>query len=253
MMMMGRSQASNIQALPALLGVLFLGVVVFFAMNFQAPVRAFFAEFLATPTPEYASLSRSELENRLQEAEEKVTRTEYQSVLYGLVVEENKKLREVRGVESISTAIPARVLSRPPRTHYDTLMVAAGSAVGVSAHDYAVWNGILLGEVISTTASSATIELYSTPGSEHDVVLGTPSAVAISRGLGGGSFEIMVPQEVVVVPGDVVRATTDETLLFGVVVSVSGSATDATKTVHVASPVSMNELDFISLLPAGGI
>lgn len=251
---MGRSQASEVKALPALLGFALLCVVVFFAGNFQAPVRAFFAQYLTGPTdPQYASLSRSEIEKRLKEAEDALTRVKYQSVLYELVVEENKNLRQVADVESITTEVLARVLSRPPRTHYDTLIVGAGSASGVAVHDIALWNGVLLGEVIMVTASSATVELYSSPTAEHDVVLGTPSAVAIARGLGGGAFEVMIPQGVNVSAGDTVRASTDETLIIGRVVSVSGSATDATKTVYVAAPVSMSEIDFVSLVPLGDL
>ena len=251
---MGRSQTSEVKALPALLSLALLCVTVFFAGNFQAPIRAFFAEYLTGPTDaRYVSLSRSEIEQRLRVAEDELTRVKYQSVLYEMVVEENKNLREVRDVESISTQVTARVLTRPPRTHYDTLIVGVGSATGITVHDLAVWNGVLLGEVISVTGSSATVELYSTPGSEHDVMLGTPSAVAIARGLGGGAFEVLIPQGVAVSAGDVVRATTDDTLLLGRVVSVSGSATDATKTVHVAVPVSMNEIDFISLVPLGDL
>jgi cell shape-determining protein MreC len=253
-MMMGRSQASEMKALPALLGFACLCVVVFFAGNFQAPIRAFFAEYLTPPADaEYASLSRSEVEQRLKDAEEALERVKYQSVLYGLVVEENKNLRRVEGIESITTSVSARVLSRPPRTHYDTLIVGAGSAQGVAVHDLAMWDGVLLGEVIMVTASSATVELYSSPTSELDVMIGTPSAVAIARGLGGGAFEVMIPQGVEVSQGDTVRASTDETLLLGRVVSVSGSATDATKTVHVAAPVSMSEIDFVSIVPLGDI
>lgn len=251
---MGRSQASEVKALPALLGFALLVATIFFAGNFQAPVRAFFASYLTGPaTPGYESLSRSEIEQRLKIAEDELARVQYQSVLYKLVLEENRNLRQVSTVESITTEVPARVLSRPPRTHYDTLIVGAGSGSGVAVHDIAVWNGILLGEVKLVTASSATVELYSTPGVEHDVIVGTPSAVAIARGLGGGAFEVLIPQGVLVSAGEYVRASTDETLILGRVVSVSGSATDATKTVHVAMPMSLSEIDFISLVPLGDI
>jgi hypothetical protein len=161
-MMMGRSQASEMKALPALLGFACLCVVVFFAGNFQAPIRAFFAEYLTPPADaEYASLSRSEVEQRLKDAEEALERVKYQSVLYGLVVEENKNLRRVEGIESITTSVSARVLSRPPRTHYDTLIVGAGSAQGVAVHDLAMWDGVLLGEaILSALGDKRGIERY---------------------------------------------------------------------------------------------
>lgn len=251
--MMGPSRVSSSGFL-SVLGLAVFVAVVFFAAGFQAPVRGFFADLLASRTHSpYDSLSRVEVEERLRIAEEELTRTKYQALLYARIVEENKNLRAVASLESISTSVTARVLSRPPRTHYDTLLIGAGSASGVTVHDTVVFNGILLGEVISVTASSATVELYSTPKSEHDAIVGNPNAVAIARGLGGGSFEVQVPQGVEVLPNDTVRAVADDTLLLGVVVSVSGSATDATKTVHVAAPVSMNDIDFVSVIPHGDI
>ncbi len=251
--MTGRSQVSSPLFLPALGFTIFV-VVVFVAAGFQSTVRGFFAELLASrDASAYDSLSRNELEERLKHAEDGLTSVKYQAVLYGLLAEENKNLRAVKSLDTITTAVTARVLSRPPRTHYDTLLLGAGSATGISVHDAVLFNGVLLGEIISVTASSATVELFSTPKSEHDVILGNPSAVAIARGLGGGAFEVQVPQGVAVLQNDSVRAATDDTLLLGVVVSVSGSATDATKTVHVASPVSMSEIDFVSIVPQGDI
>lgn len=253
MMMMGRSRTSNSGLLPIASVAVFIAVV-FFATGVQAPIRGFFAELLSSKVySPYESLSRVELEERLKNAEKELEQTKYQSVLYALLAEENKSLRAVATLESITNTVSARVLSRPPRTHYDTLLVGAGSAMGVSVHDTAVFNGVLLGKVISVTTSSATVELFSTPKSERDVILGTPSAVAVARGLGGGSFQVLIPQEVVVGLGEYVRAAADDTLILGVVVAVSGSATEASKTVHVATPVSMSELDFVSIVPHGDI
>ncbi|MBX9765076.1 hypothetical protein K2X83_00340 [Patescibacteria group bacterium] len=246
---MGPSQASSSRFL-AVLGFFIFVAVVFVAAGFRAPLQSFFAELISSRTDSpYASLSRSEVEERLRVAEDELTRIQYQSVLYELLAKENTSLRTPAFVETITTPIAARVLSRPPRTHYDTLILGVGSASGIAVKDLVVFNGVLLGEIISVTASSATAELFSTPASEHDVILGTPTAVVIARGLGGGALEMEVPQGVEINAGDVVRASTDETLIFGVVVSLSGSPTDATKTVHASVPVSMNDLDFVTILP----
>jgi cell shape-determining protein MreC len=249
MTMKGRSQISS-PWISAGIAILAFTAVVFFGGNFQAPVRAFVADLL-TPSvqSEYDALSRNELELELREAHHELDRIRYQSVLYGLLSDENTELRKVQSVERITTIVPARILARPPRTHYDTVLVAAGSASGVSTGDRVVSGNILVGEVIAVTASSATVELLSTPQAEIDVLLGEPVAVAIARGVGGGAFEVAVPQGVTVQVGDPVRPSTDETLLLGVVSGVSGSPTDATKTVYVAAPVPMSQLDFVSVLP----
>jgi hypothetical protein len=80
-------------------------------------------------------------------------------------------------------------------------------------------------------------------------LLGSPQAVAVLTGLGGGSFSVSLPRSVAVDIGDAVRIPHSETLTVGTVVFVRGEATDSTQTVYIASPVALQSLDFVSIIP----
>ena len=249
--MMARSQASKTGSFLFALALGALVLAVLFGTNLRVYVLETVVGLLSRSTlgSPYAHLGRAELEARLTDAETELARTRYQAALYTLLSDENRELRRAASVESFSSAIPARVVARPPRTHYDTLLIDAGSSQGVSENDIVVHEGVLLGKVVSVSGTAAVVELFSSPKATQDAILGSPSAVAVAEGRGGGAFEITIPRDVEVAAGDVVRASYSETLLLGIVAAVSGDPNDATKVVYAASPVSMNELDFVSVIP----
>jgi cell shape-determining protein MreC len=213
-------------------------------------VRAFFVDAISPLTPgRYESLSRNEMIVRLAGAEQELDRIRYQGVLYELLLAENAELkRAVAPASGFASIVPARVIARPPRTHYDTLVLDAGAEAGIRENDVVAVSGIALGRIASVDSRSSLAQLFSSPQLEHDVVLGEPQAVAIATGLGGGAFEVELPQEVQVNPGDAVRIPRSETLVLGIVVEIEGEATDATKTVRFRSPASVYALDYVSVL-----
>jgi hypothetical protein len=70
----------------------------------------------------------------------------------------------------------------------------------------------------------------------------------VSEGLGNGAFEVSVPQNIDVAEGDIVRLQTSETLVLGVVVSVTNVPTDISKIVRYRSPINPSEIDFVRIL-----
>src|SRR3989344_881261 len=214
-------------------------------------LRGMFATLTAqAPDPAYALLSRSALASRLHDAEQELSRIRYQALLYALVAEENKELRGLLRASEIPTGIVARVLARPPRTHYDTLLVDVGSEKGMSVGDLAIFEGIGLGTVVTSDTRTSIISLFSTPGFETDVIVGTPHAVAVAHGLGGGAFEVLLPQGIVVMPGDIVRLPGSESLVVGIVSNVARAPADVLQQVLFHSPVSMSDLDFVRIVPS---
>lgn len=250
-MMMVQSRASNTPWARSALALLLLTAVIFFGTPVRNFVRDFFAGFIIPRIEDgpNAGLTQPELIARLSADEAKLQEMSYQNQLYKLVVDENTKLKSAASLESFAKVIPARVLLRPPQTHYDSLILDRGTDSGVKENDIVAVSGFVLGKIVSVGRSSSTAELFSTGGVTHDVILGTPSAVAVSNGLGGGSFSISLPRSVTVDVGDMVRIPNSETLALGRVVSVKGEATDAAQTVYVASPVALQTLDFVSIIP----
>ena len=242
----GRSELATWVSLGILVGLLVLRGTA------TAPfVRATFENLLASPSgdAELSSLSNDALIARVKADERALQKSSFASALNTLLIEENEKLRgELRYAVS-AEFITARVISRPPRTHYDTLILDKGSDDGAESGDIAEYEGVALGRVVSTSAHASLVELYSNPGREEDVVIGEPAAVTVARGLGGGAFETSVPQNISIEAGNPVRLQNSETLLIGVVISLTASATDISKTVRFSIPFSLSELDYVRIIP----
>ncbi|MDO8523881.1 MAG: rod shape-determining protein MreC [bacterium] len=251
-MMMDRSPDSRERLVKGGFAALVLILVVVFASPIAGYLRDIFVNVSAPheSDAEYASLSRDALIARLKSAENELSIVGYQGVLYSLLSDENMKLREILNAPVTPKGILARVLSRPPRTAYDTLLVDQGASAGIQVSDLAVYQGIALGRVASVGEESALVQLFSSAGTEADAILGTPEAIAVAHGLGGGAFEIFVPQGVSVSVGDSVRTSGTASLILGVVAGVSSKPTDSSQKVSVRSPVSFADLDFIEVIPS---
>lgn len=102
----------------------------------------------------------------------------------------------------------AAVLSRPPASPYDTLLVDAGSEHGVVRGDVVSGGGtVVVGSVTEVFDRTARVTLYSAPGSTHEGLLGGTLPVSV-EGQGGGSMRAQVPagtevavDDLVVLPG----------------------------------------------------
>lgn len=245
---MERSRVSRERAVPLALASA-LALVFVFGTSLAPRARDFFVNVAAPKASDtYASLSRDALSKRLEDAEAELSKVKYQATLYGLLAEENSKLRIVAHAAASSQGIVGRVVARPPRTLYDTLLLDRGRASGVGENDTVIYEGVALGKIISVGETSSTVELFSSPGVLHDAILGEPKAVAVAHGLGGGAFEVSVPRGVGVFSGDPVRAPGSESLVLGIVVAVTVEKTDVSEMVHFASPISLADIDFVQII-----
>ncbi|MEK7063451.1 MAG: rod shape-determining protein MreC [Patescibacteria group bacterium] len=192
---------------------------------------------------ELAAVPRSVLVERLHTAETELARTRYQAILYQTLLEEYQGLRAEVGVRNPDAYMTAQVLARPPRTHFDTLLIAAGEGDGVHIGDTVTIERILVGAVSEVSSRTSVVTLASSPGAVMDVEV--QSAIVVLQGLGGGAFELEIPRSVELRVGD--QATDARGLLVAVVRSVSYAPTDIAQTVELASPISFAELREVSL------
>lgn len=228
----------------ALFVVAVLGALV---LLFIGPwVRDVVSSLYAVLPTEYQLLSRSVLMSRLTAAETELARTRYQSLLYGDALEEIARLERVLSLRSIGSYGGARVLSAPPRTQYDTLLIAAGAGDGVLVGDRASVEGFVVGVVTRVSQSSALVELYSSPGAMHDARIGNTEGVVEALGIGGGALEATVPGEIKVERGDIVRDARSNDP-FGVVLSVTRREIDTEQYLSIALPVVPTSVQVVTL------
>lgn len=200
----------------------------------------------AADVTQYALVPRAVLISRLEAAETELARTRYQGVLYESVAEKARHLETELGLRPVMSYSAARVVGQPPRTQYDTLLIDKGSDEGVVLGDVASVEGIAVGTVTSVSPSSAVVELYSSPGAEHDAELGDQKAIVVVVGRGGGALDSLVPGALDIRVGDAVRDVRTG-YIFGTVVSVVHREIDTEQLLHLALPVDLTRLRVVSL------
>ncbi len=165
-----------------------------------------------------------------------------------LLAAENAQLRAELGRPAENRQIIlAGVLEGPPGTPYDTLMLDAGSALGVTPGARVFAGGLAIGEVDTVYTAVSRITLYSAPGRSYQaLVAGAKGPVpALVEGQGAGSMQARVPAGSVVAVGDGVvfpGAAGSLAAKVSAVVTVPG---ESFKTLYLRLPVNLFDLRYV--------
>lgn len=185
-----------------------------------------------------------------------IDRTALEAYSYDLVRQENDVLKEKLGRKPEEEFLLARVLATPGQSPFDTLVIDAGSAEGISLGMHIFTDGdFVIGEVTSIFHHSAVVTLYSAPGIELPVTLATDSTPATLYGRGGGNFLIILPRGVHVAVGDLVNIPALAPNYAGVVDGVDRPEGESLQYIHLKLPMNIYQLKWIyaaSPLPAEG-
>jgi cell shape-determining protein MreC len=235
---------------PTTWGWVALAVAILLVFLFAAQIRDTFGWLLVKgDNASYAVLPRSVLEQRLRTAESEVSQTRYQAVLYQSLMDQYVTLRSETSTRPPKAFLTARVIARPPKTHYDTLSIEAGIADGVQVGDMVSVQNILLGTVTSLSQHTATVILISSPGTVRDGIIGKPQAIIEVKGQGGAAMGASVSSSVSVQVGD---AVTDQTtgMLIAIVGAMTHESTDTANVLSLYLPVSLSSLVDVSITHA---
>jgi rod shape-determining protein MreC len=168
---------------------------------------------------------------------------------YTLTREENKELKALLGRNEKESRILAALLVSPPRTPYDSFVLDAGTEDGVSVGDEVLFGATVLGRVVAVSRSTATAQLFSTPGIATPVVIwrGGLALPAEAVGEGNGAFRLTVPRGAGVAVGDTVVMPGINPAQFGEVAAVETSETDSFATAFARNPVNVSLLRFLEI------
>jgi cell shape-determining protein MreC len=152
---------------------------------------------------------------------------------------ENRRLRELLGRTDGNTATAASVLSRPAWSPYDTLIIDAGSDEGITKHALVLVDGeVAIGFVAEVYDTTSSVVLFSAPGQETPVIIGTGSTTpALARGYGGGNFTVELPRDANIALYDPVVLPTLTPRVFAIVESIERDPTDSFQIVRFRAPV----------------
>lgn len=166
-----------------------------------------------------------------------------------VLAEENRILKETFGRSDTEKGIIASVLTTPPRSLYDTIVLDAGSFEGVRENAQVFVGSVALGKITRVTLHTSVAELYSTAGHITPMfILHNGISVPIeAEGRGGGEFSVVLPKETEVAVGDSVTLPGIKPMLFGKVDAIDSTITSSFQTIYIASPVHIQALRFVEI------
>lgn len=165
-----------------------------------------------------------------------------------LLAEKVARLEEALGRAHSDDRVVANVLIDAGHSPYDTLVIDAGEEEGINKGNMVVYSGSgVVGEVIETTPYSAKIKLYSSPGEEHRVTVGSHYIPVLAIGRGMGNFEAKVPQDSSVSVGDNV-VTVKGNLILGTVSLVEEKPAEPVKRIFFRVPFNITEIQSVEVI-----
>ncbi len=167
---------------------------------------------------------------------------------YDELVRENKELKSVMGRASDKQFILAVVISKPPVSVYDTLLIDGGKKVGIQVGQTVYVNGDFpIGTINQVFATTAVVELYSSPSEKMDARL-DPSHIDVTLfGHGGGDFLVSVPHDLVVDENSVVVSKELNPHVLGTLEKTISDPRDSSQSLIFSSPINLNELNFVEV------
>lgn len=143
--------------------------------------------------------------------------------------------------------ILANVLAGPPRSTYDTLVIDIGEDHTIATGDRVVYAGSgVVGSVAEVYAHTSKVKLFSFPGEEIAVLLGTSTMPITAEGRGMGNFEAHVPRESLVAEGD--EVITPDDLVIGIVGAVVRDDTLPYVRVLFSTPFNITEMRVVEVI-----
>lgn len=164
--------------------------------------------------------------------------------------DENTKLRtELSYIKNPSDVIVAGVLAKPSQSLYNSLVIGQGNKNGITVGQLVVTQGTIgLGKISSVSENTATVELFSGPQFDTNLVMKNQNITVPAKGKGGGNFEIHIPREIVVTDGDMLALPEHPSIAVGVVKSIIFDPRDPFQTVLARTPVNLQELNFVEVV-----
>ncbi len=146
--------------------------------------------------------------------------------------------------------ILAGVLTRPPVSPYDVLVIDAGQSSGVVSGMRAFGaGGVPLGVVESAANQSARVVLYSAPGHDTQAWVGETRIPVTLSGRGAGAFSLEAARESGIMVGDTVFVPGSGALPIGTVVSVGNDPSSPRSRVEVKPVLNPFSVTWVTLTP----
>ena len=154
------------------------------------------------------------------------------------------------GRKQENNIVAATVLTHPPQTPYDIIIIDAGSNASIAlGAEVSLPEGPILGVVSEVFSRRAKVRLFSASGEETNAILERNNVPVTLVGAGGGNFKFIIPRDIAVEKEDRILSADIASRLLAVVEDISVRSTDSFKEVLARSPANIFVLRFVFVRP----
>lgn len=143
------------------------------------------------------------------------------------------------------------VVAKPSKIAYDTLLIKSNNLINLNKQAVTI-SGVPLGIVSDSNNLLGTVDLYSSPGNEisAEIILedAMDSLTVMLRGRGGGGFEAVTPQDIIIPIGSLVYMPNVSPKPFAEVVKISPRDDTKDQIVYFRSVVNFQYLRYLVLV-----
>ncbi|MFA5889222.1 MAG: rod shape-determining protein MreC [Candidatus Paceibacterota bacterium] len=165
---------------------------------------------------------------------EEITNLRLKEIDYSVLSKEFGDLKNQLNRKENLSRIISRVLSKPPLSPYDTLIIDVGSLDGVfMGNRVYISDNIIVGLIKNVTPHTSLVELFSNGDREQEVTLSRTGAHFVLKGFGGANLELEVPKDTDVVLGDVFLYPKFTPAVIGIVYYIDTNSQNSFKKIYV--------------------
>ena len=188
------------------------------------------------------------LRSEIEQLADKNTELEKKFLMFNQLRAENEELKSLLSRTSDKKLVLASIVSRPPQSPYDVVIIDAGSDNGVEPGMRAtVYSNIIMGYVTEVFPKISKVKLISSPGEETNIMIENEKVAAVSVGLGGGNMEIRIPSSIQINPGDKIMTVETFPLLVGIAEKIEVSLPDPFQKILFRSPFNLQQVKYITI------
>jgi cell shape-determining protein MreC len=156
---------------------------------------------------------------------------------YETIIKENEDLKTTLGRKGESSRVTGAILSKPPESPYDTLVIDIGSNEGIlPGSKVYISDTVLIGLVTSVTSHTSLVELFSTGGKKHEANLSRTGATYTLIGQGGANYKLEVPKDSDILWGDMFVYLGGKSSVIGSVYYIDTNSQSSFKTIYLRIP-----------------
>jgi rod shape-determining protein MreC len=225
------------------MAALIIGCFFLFLFVFNNSFSFFISKTALIIAHPFLKLSNSLTEKGGLEEENFVLKQKINELEAKLILYENSE-KEIANQDYLT----AYILSRPPQSPYDILIIEAGFENGVQKNmEVTAYGSILLGYVSDVFPKISKVKLISFPKEETNAVFSSLNIPIIALGKGGDNLEINFPQSIEVNIGEKITTIGSNPALVGIVEKIEKSPAEPFQKILFRLPLNIQELKYVTI------